>query len=205
MRKLADLQRVAGQCRFAVAGVELFGDENEAAIRPARLRCSPARRGELAVRAGERQHRDVPGVRFFGMCFERLGDRRQGVALAVGILGRLGGGTYEFGELFHPSRRAAAAFDAARTAGGQQRASCRPSGEHAEPIATDHAAAFVGDGVRGRRELDVAMHQRAESHQFVVVSSRCRRSRPVRDTSGTRRRVRRRPSGIVRSRDRWPG
>ena len=121
-------------------------------------------------RAEQRNDGHLAGVRFFGVRFERIGDRRQGVALPVGVPGGLGGGAHQLGQLFHPPRRAAAAFDVARAAGGQQSRVPADRRQHAEPIATDHAAAFVGHRVRGRRELDAAMHERAEPDQLVAVA-----------------------------------
>ena len=117
----------------------------------------------------ERNDGDVAGVGFFGVGFEGVGDRGQGVALAVGVPGGVGGWAHQLGEFFHSPRGAAAAFDAARAAGGEQPRAAADGGQHAQPIATDHAAAFVGDGVGGRLELDAAMDERAQPHQLIAV------------------------------------
>ena len=112
---------------------------------------SPARCSELAGDGScEGQDGDVSGVRFFGVGFEGFGDGRQGVALAVGVPGGLADRADQLRQLFHSPGGTAAAFDVARAARSEQAAMATSCRQHAESIATDHAATFVGDGV-GRR------------------------------------------------------
>ena len=125
-------------------------------------RCLASSSAPLGV-PQHRQDGDLSGVRLFGVGFERFGRRRG----ARRFDRRRSRPARRAGGLARPDVRAAGPrrYDA-------RRGSCRwwPAvgsatqfGEHAEAIAADHTATFVGDGVGRRLQVDVAMDERAES------------------------------------------